>query len=436
MILFNNTPLFTLGGSSPFWVSEAAQSVAAGLDALRGDSVALRGDGDLLVGGGFMGADLEARGEAYTQYTPKGDVSQALKFPFFGGFPAARPKVDSVTGNQYVLGQTSGLTIYDSDFLFLSRTRQAEGDLGSSDSRSFDIDDAGNAYCGTRAGLGAGPRLLKVDSSGSIVWRRSLTRADFRTSTVRVAVNKSDGTVYLGIHNSDLGVVDSFVPILASYTSAGSLRWQKRFTSPSVGASTGFNVHPQVSSAGDVYMAFVTGGSGLTGIAVMKVSESGDIIWQKIVSLGGDADRADLDQGSTHFGADNHFYLCYRERLGNSDLRAIILKIDTSGDLVWAVSFVDTGSSAAPRVTDMLAVNESLYLAAPSKFTLARVSSDGVPLSGGVYDISRVTRTLTNGDYVTSNSNLTNSNLSLGEIVETTDAFTDVASLSTTLTRL
>lgn len=435
MILFNNTPLFTLGGSSPFWVSTAFQSTPSGPDRLEGSNVSLRTDGDLLVSGGFFGP-LGVRGEAYAKYTPQGDAVESPKFLFDGGFPSASAKVDPVTGNQYVLGQTSGLTIYDSDFLFLSRTRQSDGDIRKSDPKSFDIDDAGNAYCGARAGLGAGPRLLKVDSSGSIVWRRSLTRADFRTSTVRVAVNKSDGTVYLGIHNSDLGVVDSFVPILASYTSAGSLRWQKRFTSPSVGASTGFNVHPQVSSAGDVYMAFVTGGSGLTGIAVMKVSESGDIIWQKIVSLGGDADRATLDQGSTHFGADNHFYLCYRERLGNSDLRAIILKIDTSGDLVWAVSFVDTGSSIAPRVSDMLTVNESLYLAGSFAFTLARVSSDGVPLSGGVYDISRVTRTLTNGDYVTSNSNLTNSNLSLGEIVETTDAFTDVASLSTTLTRL
>lgn len=435
MILFNNTPLFTLGGSSPFWVSTAFQSTPSGPDRLEGSNVSLRTDGDLLVSGGFFGP-LGVRGEAYAKYTPQGDAVESPKFLFDGGFPSASAKVDPVTGNQYVLGQTSGLTLYDSDFLFLSRTRQSDGDITKSDPKSFDIDDAGNAYCGARGGLGTGPRLLKVDSSGSIVWRRSLTRADFRSSGVRVAVNKSDGTVYLGIHNSDLGVVDSFVPILASYTSAGSLRWQKRFTSPSVGASTGFNVHPQVSSAGDVYMAFVTGGSGLTGIAVMKVSESGDIIWQKIVSLGGDADRATLDQGSTHFGADNHFYLCYRERLGNSDLRAIILKIDTSGDLVWAVSFVDTGSSTAPRVSDMLTVNESLYLAGSFSFTLARVSSDGVPLSGGVYDISRVTRTLTNGDHVTSNSNLTNSNLSLGEIVETTDAFTDVASLSTTLTRL
>lgn len=433
MILFNNTPLFTLGGSSPFWVSEAAQSVAAGLDALTGESVALRGDGDLLVGGGFMGSVSETRGEAYTQYTPKGDVSQALKFPSFGGFPGARAKVDSVTGKQYVLGQSSGLTFYDADFLFLSRTTQAEGDLTSQEADSFELSDAGDAYCINRRGLGTGPRILKVTKFGLIVWRRSLTRADFRPGGSSVAVNKSDGVAYLGTNNDSSGAVDSFVPILASYDSSGTLRWQKRFISPTLGG--GFLVKPRVSSAGDVYMVCGASGTDANGTAMLKISEAGDIIWQRRLLIGGDANRVS-GADSYHFSADGHLYVAYREISGNTFLRTIIAKIDTLGDLIWTVSLTKTGSSSVVRVEDMLAVDESLYLAGAFMFTLARISSDGIPLSGGDYVISPVTRTLVAMDYATSNSNLTSATLSPDTVAQPADLFTNVTILSSTLIRL
>lgn len=434
MILFNNTPLFTLGGSSPFWVSEAAQSVAAGLDDLLGESVALRGDGELLVGGGFFeGSVLETRGEAYTQYTSKGDVSQALKFPAFSGFPAARAKVDSVTGNQYVLGQSSGLTIYDADFLFLSRTTQAEGDITSQDADAFDLSDAGDAYCINRRGLGTGPRILKVNAGGAIVWRRSLTRADFRPGGISVAVNKSDGVAYLGTNNGNQGIVDSFVPILASYDSSGTLRWQKRFISPTLGG--GFAVKPRVSSAGDVYMVCGASGTDANGTAMLKISEAGDIIWQRRLLIGGDANRVS-GVAAYHLSADGHLYVAYRELSGSTSLRTIIAKIDTLGDLIWTVSLTKTGSSSVPRVEDMLAIDESLYVAGAFIFTLARISSDGIPLSGGDYVISPVTRTLVAMDYATSNSNLTSATLAPDGVSQPTDVFTDVTSLSSTLIRL
>lgn len=132
------------------------------------------------------------------------------------------------------------------------------------------VDGNGNSYiCGTINSLGV---VAKYNSSGTIQWQRSMSL----TGGISYKAAALDSTA------SNLAVVGSCViasntaSIIASYTSSGTLNWQRTLTTHNLSAVS-------VDSSGNIYAT----GYDSVGATLVKYNSSGVLQWQKRVYSGG-----------------------------------------------------------------------------------------------------------------------------------------------------
>lgn len=205
--------------------------------------------------------------------------------------------------------------------------------------------------------------VVKLDSSGNIVWRKTLGGSRFDEAlsvistpdggyTIAGNTNSADGDV-TGYHdsNDDGGRRDMWVVKL---NSNGNIIWQKALggsqdeTAYSIISTPdgGYAVTGSTTSAnGDV-----TSNKGRNDIWVVKLDANGNIIWQK--TLGGSSD--DIAHSITIAPDGGYAIAAYTESVdgdvtgnhGRGDMW--VVKLDNSGNTVWQKALggaeIDNGS--------------------------------------------------------------------------------------------
>jgi hypothetical protein len=180
-------------------------------------------------------------------------------------------------------------------------------------------DYAGNAYvAGYTAFLDNSNHvfLVKIDGNGTLLWQELFDGL----LDGRVAVDPLGNALVTGHTSSSV--------VLLKIDPSGTIVWQRSWREIDVRAYA-VATDPRGS-------ALVTGrindtGSGNQGALVLKFDSSGNLVWQRVWGINGDA-----GQGISSDLLGNVYVTGYHNTLlGGADQDAFILKISPFGDLVW-----------------------------------------------------------------------------------------------------
>jgi hypothetical protein len=177
----------------------------------------------------------------------------------------------SPTGDVYIMSRTPGLLFkFDSSGSLVWRL---DIPTGAPSRTALAIDPAGNVYVGSNAAAGLGGNdlcVIKIDSSGSVVWQRAFGTAndDFLTG---VAVDSS-GNVYVTGLTPSLGQIIKF-------NSSGTFQWQQELGAGNL-----------VAVAADDTGAYALGQDYL-----IKYDNGGNIQYQRTINIIGNSGSVQID---------------------------------------------------------------------------------------------------------------------------------------------
>ncbi len=171
--------------------------------------------------------------------------------------------------------------------------------------------------------------LLKFDSSGSFLFEKFWggTGNDYGYG---VAVDSSSGNVYVTGSTNSFGAGGPDV-FLLKYTSSGSLIWQKTWGDS--GNDYGYGVAVD-SSSGNVYVTGSTNsfGAGFDDVFLLKFDSTSGLLWQE--TWGGSQD--DLGYGVAVDSSSGNVYVTgYTWSFGAGGPDVMLLKFNASGSLIW-----------------------------------------------------------------------------------------------------
>jgi hypothetical protein len=169
--------------------------------------------------------------------------------------------------------------------------------------------------------------LLKFDANGNLLWERTWGGPDSDTSLAVAAA--PDGSAYIA------GTATSFPPssnslFVVKFDSLGNLVWQ-RISNGAQGNAVA------VGPDGSVYAAGTTPRNeiGNFDVIALKITSAGDLVWQRTYASGEVVDP----RGGMTLASDGSVYLAgaiQTVKAGRADIAALILKLSTDGDLLFA----------------------------------------------------------------------------------------------------
>ena len=209
------------------------------------------------------------------------------------------------------------------------------------------VDRAGNIYsAGTTYSYGPGSpscnalSILKYSAQGNMMWQRLWWNGSSAQAT-GIAVDPS-GNIYVTgtLYTTCNGYWDGF---LLKLDSTGSLVWQKTITQS---LDSQFNALA-VDGSGNVFVAgyYYTGPAGFSDMLLMRFNATGGLVWQK--AWGGS--QADSASGIVLDSSDNIYVVGQTSSFGFSGPRLALLKLDSSGNILFE-KMVGTGYEAGTAV--------------------------------------------------------------------------------------
>lgn len=178
--------------------------------------------------------------------------------------------------------------------------------------------------------------LAKYDSSGTLLWSRTLSQA----STERfyaVAVDSSDNIVAVGGTSSTLN------GIIAKYDTNGNLTWQKLL----VGSSTEEFTCVDIDSSNNIYVGGYSSSLGTNySFFIAKYNSSGDYQWGRKTQYG-NCNGIKVDRF-------NDIYAVGRETY--SGINTYLLKYNSSGTLLYKIRF---GTSTDSEFGNSITIDRS-----------------------------------------------------------------------------
>ena len=292
--------------------------------------------------------------------------------------------VDS-SGSIYVTGATTSFGAGLDDVLLLKFDSSGSllwqktwGGSGNDLGQGVALDSSGNAYVsgfstsfGTNIALAV---LLKFSPSGNLLWQR--TWGSMGEYGRGVAVDSSGNIYQTGYTNSTGG--GGFNLFLLKYNSTGSLIWQKTWG----GTSLDFGYGVAADSSGNAYLTGQTSSyrTGIVNVVILKFGSAGGLVWQR--TWGGSS----FDAGyGVALDASNGVYVTGETNsYGAGADNILLLKLDTSGNLVWhrtwGGSNSDVGNSVAvDTVGDAILAG---YVGAAPPYTLGTAGNStlGMPI--------------------------------------------------------
>jgi len=310
---------------------------------LAGDNFTYEPGGDIWI------LDLSPSGDIVWQRTYGGPADCDL---LYGGIE------ESGDGGYVVVGYTGSFGTGNNDSWILKLT--SSGDIewqrtyGGSDSHnypySFQItSDGGYIVAGGAYSISAEDNdawVLKLTSSGDIEWKNTYGggSGDRATSIQQT----EDGGYIVAGWTSSFGAGEGDLWIL-KLTSSGDIEWQRTYG----GSSDEYWSEIQETSDGGYIVAVATESFGAGGADswILKLTSSGDIVWQR--TYGGSLD----DNGTSiqETGDGGYIVAGETQSFGAGHWDGWILKLTSSGDIEWQRTYGGTewdGTSSIQETGD------------------------------------------------------------------------------------
>jgi len=211
--------------------------------------------------------------------------------------------------------------------------------FGYKDAQSYyyingmEIDSSGNIFI-----VGASyqsyygrPHIIKLNSSGSIVWQKQFGDANASNGGALTCVTiDSSGNIYAAGYAA-YSDTDSR-PYIVKYDSSGAKSWDYRYSGVS---NAGFFQNIGIDSSGNIWASGTsyTGGNVNTDAFVIKVDSSGTELLQRTLSEGTNIGQT-IERMSMVIDSSNNVYFLVQSSSGGVD-NGVLVKINSSGTLQW-----------------------------------------------------------------------------------------------------
>ena len=243
--------------------------------------------------------------------------------------------------------------------------------------------------------------VRKLNDSGQKQWERRLNldaHASFPypSSSVNSIAQTSDGGIVLaGTLGCDYGCWDNGSPFLIKLKADGSLEWRKTYTGEGIHSQIFTNITPTsdngVITTGAVYSADVP----TPGIVLLRVADSGEIVWQRGFKSFPDAIYVDQSIAKV----DKGFVLSFKTVDNVQNPHSVdIVKISDSGKFVWKKTLSASGfnyhSAGSTADGGIIVVGTStlfkglLVIALKADGTLNWKQGYSIPIGGAVFSDS------------------------------------------------
>lgn len=345
-------------------------------------------------------------------------------------FSAAINNLNAVTvhssGNVYVAGR---LTVGTNQGLFLAKYTSAGAPVwqvllnqsGIDLANSVVTDSSENIYvCGRTSGGAVTNAFLlaKYNSSGSLLWQRTLDGANTQEA-FGIVVDSSGNSYVAG--QSDATGNSAF---LFKYDTSGNLQWQTLLNGFEDAANA-----VALDPAGFVYMAGSTReGTSTLGFLLAKYDFSGALIWKKLL---GTSNVFGINVTSAAVDTSGNICLAGRDTSGTPRF-GVFAKFDPSGNLLWQrkLTCQNTGGQTIEVFGLAVSGTQSVYFSGliGSSFFVGRLPADGSGV--GFYSTAGVTIEYSASSYTAANSTATSTAGGLTSATGTLTASTPTVTLS------
>ena len=186
--------------------------------------------------------------------------------------------------------------------------------------------------------------VLKLDGEGTLQWQRRFGGKATDWSNA-ITATADDGLVVVGhTESSGAGGADFWVLKLDA---DGDLLWQRTFG----GEKTDYASAVTTTRDGDLLVAGMTlsAGAGAFDGQIIKLTDSGDVVWEKTFGgLGNDWIRA-IQQTQD----DNYTVAGYTDSQGAGQNDVWLFKLAPDGTLLWERTYGDTGNEWARALVEL-----------------------------------------------------------------------------------
>lgn len=180
--------------------------------------------------------------------------------------------------------------------------------------------------------------VMKFDNALNILWQKQLYESNGRgVSTTTIAYNTSNNRIYVGGSYNKPGIV----PLLASYDSSGNLLFQKQISSTSTRL-----IGVQFDSNNNYYCASMSQVSNF-GMEVSKWNSSDVFQWAVRINT-----PVAVSVANSVCDSNGNTYLLFYVPYGGSFSETYVVKINTSGAIVWQRVFSNTFEDVAGMAVD------------------------------------------------------------------------------------
>jgi hypothetical protein len=155
--------------------------------------------------------------------------------------------------------------------------------------------------------------LLKLDSSGNILWRRQVDQYQ-RSGAGSLVATVDGGVVFSGWGDHD--------GLLMKYEASGSLVWHKNFGKNQQGGGGGLSAVMETRDNG--FIATGGAGSGTAHLWLLRTDSRGNVVWDKEI-----ADKGMVTGDAVAQASDGGYVVCVRDGKG---AEVWLLKLDANGN--------------------------------------------------------------------------------------------------------
>ena len=182
--------------------------------------------------------------------------------------------------------------------------------------------------------------ILAAGSSAQVKWSR--TYGGSYSDEFSVVIPTSDGGFAAAGETYSFGVTGGGVWVVRG-DSTGSLMWQNTYSSSS-GASVATSMI-QTSDGGFAVAGFTyASGQGVSDVWVLKLNAAGLIGWQK--TYGGSGGETGYSIWQTTDGG--YIVACDTDSFGAGNIDFMLLKLTSSGNILWQKTYGTSGNDESP----------------------------------------------------------------------------------------
>lgn len=179
--------------------------------------------------------------------------------------------------------------------------------------------------------------LIKYSTDGALLWQRSVYPIPGATGEVifKSVVVDSSGNVYVAGYTT----ISGYNLFLTKFDSSGTLVWQKSYDN-ATGSEVGYKI--TADSSGNLYVTGAAASNPPTStdynLLVMKLNASGEIVWQKNIG-NASGSYSEVGRGIV-LDSSNNVYVA-GSTSSPSGYKCLVVKLDTDGNVLWQKSFTD-----------------------------------------------------------------------------------------------